>query len=58
MISLVESSISALAFLKQPAPSPDRELTRGRSGIRNESNRAGVIQNRSQVVSVVSVAVP
>jgi hypothetical protein len=58
MISLLEAFISALAFLKQAVPSPDRDSPEAAQGIRNEPNRTGVIQSRSQVVSVVSVAVP
>jgi hypothetical protein len=58
MISLLESFIGALAFFKQAVPSPDRDSPEAAQGIRNESNRTGVIQSRSQVVSVVSVAVP
>jgi hypothetical protein len=58
MISLLESFISALAFLKQAPPSPDRDSPEAAQGIRNEFNRTGVIQSRSQVVSVLVAAIP
>jgi hypothetical protein len=41
MISLLESFISALAFLKQAVPSPDRDSPEAAQGIRNELNRTG-----------------